>query len=515
MNYRLVFLYTLYIFISSFLFSCANMVTPTGGLKDVDAPVLIKSKPKQQSTNFSGKEITLGFNEYLNLKDIQKQLIVSPGDIEIEVKKQGKNLILKLNKEPNPNTTYIINFGDAISDYTENNITKDFKYIFSTGNDIDSLELKGNILDAFKKEKVKDVIVCLYKNLVDSVVYNSRPDYTVRANDNGEYKFTNLKEGTYRIFCMKESNNNKLYDSEDEEIAFNDSLIELKGNVKLNSLLLFSEIPLKRKILNKNITAQKVEIILNKKNNIELMKIDSTMDTIVYSKNRDSINVYYKDKIDTSYLYLKEDNKIDTLRIKFPKAPKKSDLNISVENKIKGNQLLIKSNDLFRINMLDSLIIFEDSIKVNYNIKAIAYNIYMIEYNFIKEKNYKISIADSVFKSYNGSLNKSYQSKIAFYNDEDFGTVTFLNCSKNKIYELLNERSEIVRRSISNSENNIVYKNLLPGAYRLRIVNDNNKNGIWDSGNYLKKQQPEEVEYHLTPIKIRANWDLEIQLVKP
>jgi len=515
MKFRKGFLLALSISTSSFLFSCANMVTPTGGLKDIEAPVLLKSKPKILSTNFSGKRITLTFDEYLNLKDIQKQLIVSPGDIEVEVNKQGKNLELIFDKDPSPNTTYIINFGDAISDYTENNISKDFKYIFSTGNNIDSLELKGNILDAYKKEKVKDVIVCLYKNLDDSVVYKFKPDYTVRANENGEFKFTNLKENNYKIFAMKESNNNKLYDSEDEEIAFSDSIIKLDGNKKVSTMLMFTEVPQKRKILNKNITSQKVELLFNKKNNIKLIDLESSIDTIVYSKNKDSINVYFKDKIDTAFLYLNENNKTDTLRIKFPKTPKKIELNISVENKIIDKQILIKSHDLFKSSMLDSLQLFEDSVKVNYKIKALAYNIYALEYNFNKEKSYKIIVADSVFKSYNGGYNKNYQSKISFYKDEDFGTVTFINCSKNKIYELLNERSEIVKRSISNSENNIIYKNVLPGTYRLRIIDDENNNGMWDTGNYLKNQQAEKVDYHITPIKIRANWDLEIQLVKP
>lgn len=515
MNFRKSFLFPVSIIISSFLFSCANMVTPTGGLKDVNAPELIKSKPKILSTNFTGKKITLTFNEYLNLKDIQKQLIVSPSDIEVEVTKQGKNLELTFDKEPSENSTYIINFGDAISDYTENNISKDFKYIFSTGNTIDSLELKGNILDAFKKEKVKDVIVCLYKNLDDSVVYKLKPDYTVRANENGEFKFTNLKENSYKIFAMKESNNNKLYDSEDEEIAFSDSIIILNGNKKVNTMLMFTEVPQKRKLVNKNISSQKVELLFNKKNNIKLINQDLSIDTIIYSKNKDSINVYFKDRTDTAFLFLNENDKTDTLRIKFPKTPKKTELNISVENKIIDKQLLIKSHDLFKVSMLDSLILLEDSVKVNYKLKALAYNIYALEYSFDKEKNYKIEIADSVFRSYNGGYNKNYQSKISFYKVEDFGTVTFLNCSKNKIYELINERSEVVKRTVSNSENNIIYKNVLPGTYRLRIIDDLNNNGIWDTGKYINHQQAEKVEYHLTPIKIRANWDLEIQLAKP
>jgi len=493
-----------------FLYSCANMVNPSGGLKDVDAPVLLKSKPKIYSTNFTGKKIELTFNEYLNVKDIQKQLIVSPGDIEVDVKKQGKNLILELDKNPSENTTYIINFGDAISDYTENNITKDFKYIFSTGSEIDSLELSGFVVDAIKKEKIKDAIVCLYKSNNDSIVYKSKPDYTVRTNENGFYKFTNLKNNSYKIFCLKETNNNKIFDSQEEEIAFNDTLIELNKNSKNSALILFTEKPQQRKLLNKSFTYLKAELIFNKKNNIKLVSLDKSIDTVIYSNKKDTILVYYRNIPDSSYIYLSEENKIDTIAAKFSKSIKKADFNLSVENKIIDNVLLIKSNDLFRINQLDSMVIMEDSINIKFDIKPVAYNIYKVEYPFNKEKNYTIRIADSVFKSYNGNYNKPTLSKINFYKNEEFGTLTISNCSENKIYELLNEKFEIIRSTTNKNQKTINYKNVLPGTYKLRIINDENNNGTWDTGNYLKHIQPEKIEYYSNPIKVRANWDMEI-----
>lgn len=500
---------------SSFLFACANMVNPSGGLKDVDPPELVKSKPKIYSTNFTGKKIELTFNEYLNLKEIQKQLIVSPSDIEIEVKKTGKILTLQLDKTPQINTTFIVNFGDAISDYTENNITKDFKYIFSTGPEIDSLEISGIVIDAIKKEKVKEAIVCLYNSTDDSIVYKRKPDYTVRTNENGIYKFTNLKSSTYKIFCLKETNNNKIFDSQDEEIAFNDTLIELKQNSKINPLIIFTEKPQQRKLLNKSFSYNKAELIFNKKNDIELVSLDKSIDTIIYSTKKDTILAYYKNMPDTSFIYLSENNKLDTIQVKFPKSSKKSDFNISVENKILNKNLLIKSNDLFKIKNLDSLTILEDSIKIKYNIKQISYNIFSIEYDFNKEKNYLIKLADSVFQSYTGNYNKPYSSKINFYKEEELGTLTINNIQPNKIYELLNERLEVVRRTIHATESNINYKNIFPGSYTLRIISDDNKNKIWDTGNYLKHIQPEKIEYYTNPIKVRANWDLEIQLIKP
>ena len=118
------FIYSTYFLLSA----CANMVNPSGGLKDEQAPQLLKSKPELNSTNFNSKSIELTFNEYINLKDIQNEFIISPSNIEAEVKKDGKKLKIELSENPKENTTYILNFGNAISDYTENNIYKDFKF---------------------------------------------------------------------------------------------------------------------------------------------------------------------------------------------------------------------------------------------------------------------------------------------------------------------------------------------------------------------------------------------------
>lgn len=503
------------LFSISLFISCANMVAPSGGLKDEKAPVLVKSKPINLTTNFKGKKIELTFDEYLNLKDIQSQLIVSPADVNAEVKKTGKNIIIELDKTPQENSTYIINFGDAISDYTENNISKDFKFIFSTGDVIDSLQIAGKVVDAIKKEKVKDVIICLYNTFDDSVVYKRKPDYTVRSNENGQFLFTNLKAGKYKLFLIKESNNNKLFDSQEEEIGYLDTLLVLKENTILTDLILFTEKPLIRKLINKNISYQKVELLFNKKNNINLVQLDKNIDTVIYSNHKDSIVIYYNSMPDTSYLYLNENDKTDTIKIKFSKSAKKSDLNISSENRILGNNLILKSNDLFYINQLDSMILTEDSNQVKYSIVQSSYNHYTLKYNFNPEKNYILKISDSVFKSYQGNYNKESFSRISFFKEEEMGTLKINGVESNTIYELLNEANAIVKRTIVKNETTIDYVNLLPGNYRLKIITDENKNGMWDTGNYLEKKQPEKIIYYNNPIKIRANWDLEIEIATP
>jgi uncharacterized protein (DUF2141 family) len=507
--------YQLLIVTISFLFySCANMISPSGGLKDIDPPKLLKSKPQNNSNNTNTRSIELVFDEYINLKDIQNQFIISPSNIEAEIKKDGKKLKIELSAKPSENTTYILNFGDAISDYTEGNVAKDFKFIFSTGNEIDSLSLSGNILDAFTLDAVKDVIVCLYSDsLNDSVVYKKKPDYTVRTDQDGKFRFTNLKNNKYKFFAIKEENNNKIFDTQEEQIAFIDTLINLSENKQIQNIKLFKEEAKKRKLLSKEITYQKVELIFNKENNIELINLHSKIDTVIYSNKKDTIAVYYTENADSTSLFLSENSIIDTVKIKFPKNLKRRELNITADSKIKNNSVTISTYDLFDINKKDSIILYEDSTKVLYNIEKIKYNKYLVQYPFNPEKKYNLYIADSSFVSFQKMYSKKISNNLTFTNPEDYGNLS-IKATPNPliIYELLNEKNEVIDRT-KNSTGIIKHEMLAPGTYRLRMVYDSNNNNKWDTGKYDSKNQPEKVEYYTNPIKIRANWDLEIELI--
>lgn len=494
--------------------SCANMVSPTGGPKDTTSPYLISSVPEMNSLNMNSKEIVLNFNEYIDLKNIQNEFIISPGNIEADIKKDGKRIKINLSNKPLDNTTYILNFGNAIVDYTENNISKDFKFIFSTGNTIDSLNISGNVLDAFKLEPVKDALVSLYiKPENDSVVIKNKPDYTVRTNDQGVFRFTNLKENSYKLFVLVEENNNKLFDTEEEKIAFVDTLINLRNNIQLSNLKLFKEIPSKKKLINKSVANQKIELNYNKANNTKISSTDINLDTIIYSKNSDSISIYYKNKIDSTTVYSVDDNKTDTIKFKFAKNLKKKDLNIVIDNKIYDDKIIINSADLFRLYNKDSIQLFEDSQKVNYTISKNNYNSYIIDFPFRNEKKYEMVIGDSAFVSFENVKSKKIKSGLYFRKIEDYGSVLInLNNSSSIIYELINEKNDVIRRSV-NKKDKLYYTFLSPGTYRLRLIYDENNNEIWDTGNYLKNKQPEKVEYYSNPIKIRANWDLEINLI--
>lgn len=209
-----------------FATSCANPVSPTGGPKDETPPEIIKTSPSNLSTNFTGNEITLYFDEFISLKDINSQLIISPPLKETpEFRVRGKSLIAQFKEAWRSETTYNIFFGDAIVDITEGNSLSGYKFTFSTGDILDSMIVKGKLINAFNLTPVKGAYVMLYDSIYDSVPYKQIPYYISRTNESGEFELTNLRDMQYQIFALTDLNANYLFDLSNEEISFVDTLI--------------------------------------------------------------------------------------------------------------------------------------------------------------------------------------------------------------------------------------------------------------------------------------------------
>ena len=209
-----------------FFFACANIVSPEGGPRDEPPPRVIRSTPENFSPNYDGGEIRIYFDEFVQLKDIQQQLLVSPPlENQPEVKIKGRSVILELKDTLRPNTTYNFFFGDAISDITESNPIPNFQFVVSTGPFVDSLSLRGQVTDAFTLEPASGIYVMMYNNLSDSVPYLERPVYLSKTNKEGLFEITNLREGQYKLFALDDLNANFLFDLPNERIAFLDSLV--------------------------------------------------------------------------------------------------------------------------------------------------------------------------------------------------------------------------------------------------------------------------------------------------
>lgn len=203
---------------------CARMSSPGGGEKDEQAPVALRSKPINYSTNFNDKKIIVEFDEFVSLKNVNQELLVSPPVPEKpQIKQRGKALIIKINNELKDSTTYNFNFYNSIVDLNEGNPLKNFQFEFSTGPEFDSIYLGGIMHDAFNYSTDAGWFVMLYENFNDTIPRTTLPNYIAKTDKEGRFFITNLKNKPYYIFGLKDMNNNMLFDLPNENIAFIDS----------------------------------------------------------------------------------------------------------------------------------------------------------------------------------------------------------------------------------------------------------------------------------------------------
>jgi hypothetical protein len=217
--------------LSLLFFRCANPVSPEGGPRDVIPPQVVNSFPDNHCINFDRKEIRITFDEFIQLKDQNNQVVISPPQkITPDFKVKGKTLITELEDTLLPNTTYSINFGDAILDITEGNAAKNFRFVFSTGSYIDSLTVKGKVISAFDASPQKDVLALLYGDTndtipVDSLPFHSQALYQAKTDETGSFDLENIRSGRLLLFALKDQNSNGIFDLPTEKVAFCDSLI--------------------------------------------------------------------------------------------------------------------------------------------------------------------------------------------------------------------------------------------------------------------------------------------------
>jgi hypothetical protein len=201
-----------YLLAAALISSCAKVGVITGGEIDTIPPVLLTSTPLNYATSFTGKKIKVSFSEFIDLKDITREFLVSPPLYKLpEVRNINKDLIVTPLDSLQPNATYTLSFGNSVVDFTAGNPVKNFEFVFSTGNAIDSLSVQGRLLNSFDLATTKDpVYVMLYSNLADSTPYLKIPAYISRTDAFGRFRLNNLKAGDYRLFALKDGNSNMM-----------------------------------------------------------------------------------------------------------------------------------------------------------------------------------------------------------------------------------------------------------------------------------------------------------------
>jgi hypothetical protein len=533
------------ILLSVFLFfeKCAQVSPLTGGERDKTPPKLVEALPANKSLNFHGSEIILRFNEFVQLKNLKNQLLISPGlKTEPEISTAGKQVVISLKKEELlPNTTYRFYFGKSIADMTEGNAIQNFEYVFSTGNYIDSLIIKGNITDAFNLKGISDAIVGLYMNVsTDSLPFLQIPDYISRSNNNGGFNFSNLPQKTFKVIAFLDNNKNYKYDGETEKIGFRDKDLDLIKDTVVN-LSIFQEEPNKTFIKKTFLPYYgKALVIFNRKSVFNVKAFQKTDQANIYepdvNKEKDSITLYYKNIKDSLKILVTnaQTKKTDTLNLTLPKINANKNKTLGFSTNVQNGVLDYRQPLQFTfLNLLDSskinwqnmrLLYKKDTAMVKEPLIAKLAAPYKVEVNnkLSEGINYKLKIDSAAFFDHNGKYNDSANINFRLNGKKDFGKVTLkllLNKKQAYIIQMINDKDQVAKEgfiSFSLSSSNAVsmdFEGLVPGNYSVKILFDDNENKKWDTGNYLLNKQAEKVIIHQKQIKVISDWEVEEEIL--
>lgn len=520
------FKYILFLLVLTMI-SCAKRGSITGGLKDTLAPVLTVSFPRNFSTDFKAKEIKLTFDEYIKLKDLNKQLIISPPmkhEPLITPTSASKYISIKLLDTLQPNTTYSFSFGQSITDNNEGNPLNQFKYVFSTGTYIDSLTVGGTVKDAYNKEVESFVSVMLYDvndKFNDSVVYKENPRYITNTLDSLKtFKLENLKAGKYLLVAMKDYGSNNKFNPKKDKIGFHQQFISIPTDSTYELKIFKETTPFKA---SRPFQASGNRVILPYEGNAKDFKItlkngETELPTIITKfPQKDSIQVWYKPlKADSLAMNVIQNKYKGNFKFKI-KATKKDSLSISPVQSGSINlkdRFTLKSNTpLDKFDHSKIKITNKDSVSVAFKTEYDEFN-QRLFFDFKKDplEKYAFKIMPGALTDYLGQSNDTLVYNLTTKDLADYGNLK-VNLQNVKrfpvIVELTNEKGDILATEYSESSSQVEFNLVEPSLFWLRAIYDDNKNKEWDSGNYLEKRQAEEVIYFSKAIDVRANWDVE------
>ena len=527
--------FLLFAFLILFFSQCAKKGRPSGGPKDEDAPLFVTADPPYESINFDKNEINIYFNEYIKLKDLNKQLIVSPPlnpSNPSLISPQGspsKFINIKILDTLKENSTYIFDFGNSVQDNNESNTLERFKYVFSTGTYIDSLTLEGSVKNSFKSEDLKNIKLLLFRldsSYSDSAVYKRKPDYVTSSLDTSNYKFSNLRKGNYLLVALNDKRSDYLFNPKADEIGFLKDTISLPRDSILKDIISIfkEELPYKFK-RGKEIS--KGQLILGyegkaTKINIEtLSAVPDNFQTITFpEKDKDTINLWHTPIERDSLIFKVNNNGIsDTIVIKLRKKEidslKVSRQTIGVID-YKDTLFLSTNNPIIKIDTTKINFIDTDTINILYT-PYISKKENKIGFIFQKKfkKTYKLNVYPNALTDIFNTSNDTIISQFKTRSLEDYGEITLdvKNTKKTPvIIQLTDLNDKTIAQETTSVSKNISFKYLNPNRYKIRIIYDTNNNGKWDTGNYLAKKQPELVEYLPEIQEVRANWQLPIVL---
>jgi len=443
---------------------CANMIPPGGGPIDSIPPVMVRSTPKDSALNVISNKIELNFNEFIELKNPADEILVSPYPVKQPlITGNLRTVSVKWKDSLLANTTYTIDFGRSVADINEGNILNNYKYIFSTGNHIDSNRLSGRVIMAETGKADSTVWALLYTKEDDSTVAKETPLYVARVDGKGFFEFINLPSGQFYLYALKDADGNKKYNQSIESFAFIEKKLTLPQDSVSQTLYAFAT----EKEKKRDATSTKAD---NKQN-----------DKLVYQTN------IQQDALDLS----------DTLSLFFKE----------------------------KLTFLDksSLSVYQDSMPASGGVKAEYDSLsqrLLFFYNWLPGENYRLILPKGFARdSSSRTTAKNDTLRFRVKSEKEYGSVRFrfknLDLSSNP--RLLIYENESVAFSFPLTKDEFFVKLFKPGSYQSAILYDLNGNGIWDPGDYFSKprKQPEIVQAIDAPVSVKANWDNEMDIELP
>jgi hypothetical protein len=440
--------------------SCANIIPPGGGPRDSLPPRLVFALPKDSSTKISPKNITLNFDEYVTLFNVNENLIISPTiknnpivDYKLRV------VTIKLKDSLDQNTTYAINFGNAIRDVNEGNIIKDLTYVFSTGAQLDTLTYKGKVLLAETGKVDSTLLVILHQDLHDSAITKIRPRYYTKINGKGEFNFNYLPAGTYRAYVLPNDFTRK-YDDSTKLFAYKTALLNISNNTPLDTFYAFQAF----KRIDKPIKLSGGSTKKEKQDSIIRVKTD---------------------------LESGQQDLLGNLHVTFSKKLKQFD----------SSKMILSDTN------------YQPIIGYSLNLDT-SKTVLTLTYPWKETSHFKLILQkDAVKDSVGNILAKADTINFRTKLESDYGSIKIrlnnLSLAANPVLQFV--QSNLMVESVPLTGNELNRKLFREGSYELRILYDFNKNGSWDPGSFgLNKTQPEIVQLIPNIFNVKSNWDNEL-----
>lgn len=555
------------------LAACANPGTPMGGPKDEKPPVIKRSTPAPNALGYKKKEVTIEFDELIQLKDVNQKLVVSPPlNKQPSVVARGNSLVIVMDEDLQDNTTYTFDFADAVADNNEGNVLPNFRFSFSTGQVVDSLSISGNLFQATDLAPIGGALVFIHSNLTDTAFQTLVPVRLAKTDDKGRFSIRNVSPGTYKLYALEDANRNYKYDQPGERIAWLDSLVvptfgyrEVTDSIAPDSSVTRQELVYLPDSLKLFMFAEDQYVQYRTGDaRKERARIDLTFNRRVeefsakpideevkpgwalweQSASGDSLSIwltqkemYQKDTLRFEINYTALDSlkkpfiKKDTLSFFFFEVAEKKRKRDSDKEEVPslsfgelkptldffGSLSFSMSTAPVEINRL-GLKVYElvDSVKTEVPFSFVHDSLYIRRFRINADwnagGNYQLAIDSASFRDVYGIVNKNVTHKFNIRNLDSYGTVyaTIADPQPNWLLQMIDSKEQVVRQALVPSRGKLAFRYLMPAEYMFRIVVDANGNGIWDTGNLAKGAQPETLYYYHDKVAVRANWEHEV-----